>query len=407
MRILHISHNHHIVGGSDRVFFETTRLLERAGHQVVPFCMANARNLPSQYSAYFPKGADSAAPKVLDSAQYFYNADAKVKLKKLLDDEGPFDLAHLHIYHGKQTPAILPVLRGHGIPVVQSLHEYKLACPVYTLQRNGANCQLCVSGSKLNSVLHRCKDRSFLKSAVMAAEMATSRILGDVRLVDRFICVSDFQRQIMQRAGIAPEKLTTLHNFVDQGETPNAFDPNGYLLYFGRIEELKGLKTLIRAVVQTGHTLAIAGDGGWVPDLKALIAGQSNIRFVGFQSGDELNTLINGAGAVVVPSEWYENCPMSLLEAKSRGKPIIGARIGGIPELIRDGVDGVLFSPGDEQDLRRALMRFQRGNKTQMSNAAFMDARARFSGDAHLTQLLAVYAAAMRASDGALTPQTA
>ncbi|MGB5559821.1 MAG: glycosyltransferase family 4 protein [Paracoccaceae bacterium] len=394
MRILQISHNHHVVGGSDRVFFETSALLEQAGHEVIPFCLSSPNDQPSPWSAYFPKGADTANPRITDTARYFYNLDARKRLAALLDATGPIDVAHLHIYHGKLTPAILPVLKAQGIPVVQTLHEYKLACPVYTMQRGGTNCDACVGGSILNSIRHRCKDGSVLKSTIMAAEMAVSRMLGDVRLIDRFICVSAFQRDVMIRAGIPPHKLVTLHNFVATAASAPLLGHDDYLLYFGRIETLKGLPTLLAAVAGTGHRLLIAGDGSWTPHLVDRIREMPNVSYLGFQSGPDLATLIGRAKAVVVPSEWYENCPMSVLEAKAAGRPVVAARIGGIPELVRDNVDGFLFQPGDADDLRNCLQRLDQAPHPELSENATADIAERFSGKVHLSALLRIYAEA-------------
>ena len=394
MRILQVSHNFHVTGGSDTVFLETSRLLEQAGHQVVPFCIASDKNARSPWSDYFPSAANSGAPSMKDAFRYFYNRDARAKLNRLLDASGPFDVAHLHIYHGKQTPAILPVLKRRGIAIVHSLHEYKLACPVYTLQRHGKKCELCVQGSSLNSVRHRCKDRSLIRSLVMAAESSAARLLGDVRLIDRFVCVSDFQREIMTRAGIPAHKLVTLHNFVRTADHEISHSNDGYLLYFGRIEKLKGIATLVDAVTETGQKLVIAGDGAYTPDLLARTAGLADVTHVGFQSGKNLADLIARAKAVVVPSEWYENCPMSLLEAKASGKPVVGARIGGIPELVRDGKDGFLFEAGDTRDLVRALRALEASDQAILSRAARQDAESRFSDKTHLEALTKIYSGA-------------
>ncbi len=389
MRVLQISHRHHVAGGSDAVFLATCDLLRDAGHDVIPFCLSSPYDLPSPYSAYFPRGADTGQAR--DGARYFFNAQARRRLNALLDAVGPVDVAHLHIYHGKHTPAILPVLRARAIPIVHSLHEYKLACPVYTLQRDGAPCEICVTGSTLNCVRHRCKDGSFLRSLVMTAEMATSRLLGDVRLVDRFICVSDFQRDLMRRAGIGPGKLATLHNFVSLTTDRACTENDGYLLFAGRIEELKGIATLIRAARACGQRLIVAGDGAYRAQMLASIDGFDNITYVGFKTSAELAHLMRRAKAVVVPSQWYENCPMSVLEAKALGRPVIGARIGGIPELIRDSYDGFLFEPGDSDDLIRAIAELDAADPLALSRNALNDAKARFSPAGYLRRLLSHY----------------
>lgn len=394
MRVLHVSHNHHIVGGSDRVFFETSALLEKAGHEIFPFCLSGANDLPSAWSEFFPRGADTSHPRLSDTARYFYNSDARRRLSRLLDAIGPIDVAHLHIYHGKLTPAILPVLKARGIPILHTLHEYKLACPVYTMQRHGTNCDRCVGGSVLSSIRHRCKDGSILKSAVMAAEMTVSRMLGDVRLIDRFICVSTFQRDIMLRAGLPASKLVTLHNFTKAKPRDTMPGHDGYLLYAGRIEALKGLPTLVNAIIGTGRRLIIAGGGSWVPELRERISNHPDITYLGFKAGRDLQDLIQRSQAVIVPSEWYENCPMTVLEAKASGRPVVASRIGGIPELVRDGIDGFLFDPGDVAGLRQALERLDAADYTKVSENAQTDVRQRFSARMHLAGLLRVYAAA-------------
>lgn len=395
MRVLQISHRHHIAGGSDAVYFATTRLLEQAGHEVISFCMDDADNAPSKWSGYFPGGADTN--ELTGAGRYFFNGEARRNLARLLEDVGPVDVAHLHIYHGKQTPAILPVLRTHGIPVVHSLHEYKLACPVYTMQRDGRVCDKCVSGSALNGVLHRCKDRSLLRSAVMVAEFFSARMLGDVRLVDRFLCVSEFQRQVMQRAGLPVEKLHMLHNFVDTDAPEATPGHDGYLLYFGRLEVLKGLPTLIDAVARTGQKLVIAGDGDWRGEMQRRICGLENVEYAGFQAGAALKHLIARAQAVVVPSEWYENCPMSVLEAMVLGRPVVGARIGGIPELVSDGKSGFLFAPGNTGDLVGVLNTLEQADHPALSHFARRDAEKRFSGREYLSALLGHYQSVQQA----------
>lgn len=391
MRILQISHVHHIRGGSDAVFMETSDLLRRAGHEVIPFCMDHPDNHPTPWAKYFPKGADTARPNLADSLRYFFSVEARHNLENLIREVGPIDVAHLHIYHGKHTPSILPVLRKAGIPVLHSLHEYKLACPVYTMQRKNQPCDECVSGSPLNCVLHRCKDGSVAKSLVMATEFATARWLGDIRYVDRFLCVSDFQRNIMIRAGLPRDKSFTLHNFVQQPAeiTPGVHD--GYLLYFGRLDPVKGLATLIRAVRDTGQHLLIAGDGSWRSEMQAQIADADNIDYLGFCTGTKLKRLVNRAKAVVVPSEWNENCPMSVIESLASGTPVIGARIGGIPELICHGQDGLLFEPGNAEELRKQLLRFETLDYTKLSTQARQTATSRFGTEAYLSSLMGHY----------------
>jgi glycosyltransferase involved in cell wall biosynthesis len=404
MKVLQINNNHRVIGGSDTVYFNSGALLAEQGHEVAWFAGRSADDVPCPDARYFPEVIDIQRPRFFDLPRYVHNSAASRALRKMLSERGRFDVAHLHIYYGRLTAAILDPLRSWGIPIVQSLHEYKLVCPVYTMERNGAICEDCVTGSTLNLLRHRCKGGSLARSAVVFAEHHAARLQGDVRKIDRFICVSDFQRDLLVRAGLPGDRISTLHNFVDPILlAPELMVPReDYFLYFGRIERLKGLPTLIDAAAKTGLPLRIAGTGAWHDEMQNRIADLPNVSYLGFVSGEPLRRLVAGARAVVVPSEWYENCPMSVLEAKAVGTPVVGARIGGIPELVRDGLDGFLFTPGDGVDLARALEDIAQAEAAELGAQARADIDQRFTPSVHLASLLAVYES-VGASGTALT----
>ena len=395
MKVLLVNNHHRIIGGSDSVYFNTGDLLVDRGHEVGWFAGADRDDLPSADEEYFTSAIDMRAPRIFDLPRYFHNGAASRALGYMLSKRGDFDVAHLHIYYGRLTASILSPLRARNIPIVQSLHEYKLACPVYTMERAGSVCHDCVTGSTLNVIRHRCKG-TLLSSLVAYSEFHASRLQGDVSKVDRFICVSDFQRTLLARAGIPEEKMVTLHNFVDVSKlSPDDSGARGdYLLYLGRIEKLKGLPTLIEAARETGQPLRIAGTGSWLKEMEAEIANVPNIEYLGFVSGTPLRSLVAAAKGVVVPSEWYENCPMSVLEAKAASTPVIGARIGGIPELVQSGVDGFLFNPGDSADLARAIESLCASDSDALGAAARADVERRFSPQVHYAALMDIYAAA-------------
>ncbi len=391
MKCLQVNSFHHVRGGSDQVYFNTSGLLGARGHFVRNFAASDPKDPPSADARFFP-AAKVGERHLRDLPAYIYSRQAKTKVSEFLAHHGQFDVAHLHIYYGRLTTSILNPLRAKCGAIVQTLHEYKLACPVYTLERDGNPCEICVTNGPLNAVRYRCKNGSFAASAAMYAEFRISRALGDISKIDTLICVSDFQRALLERAGVPETKLTTLHNFVDTTDirVSRLSEKRSYILYFGRIEQLKGIKTLILAAKQSGAELVIAGDGTWTQQMKEQIKG-TDVRYVGFQTGDALATLIREARAVVVPSEWYENCPMSVLEAKAAGTPVIGANIGGIPELIRDGVDGLLFPSGDVAALAKALERVAEADISEWGTAARKDIDARFSADQHYDRLVEIY----------------
>jgi len=389
MKILNVGHNYFVAGGSDRVFMETQTLLQSYGHDVVPFCAKSDRNMLSDFSTYFPSAIDTGKLFQLNSLSFFYNFDAYAKLSSLLDAYD-IDIAHLHIYYGKLTPSILKALKCRKIPIIQTLHEYKLVCPVYTMQRNGSICDDCVQGSRLKCITNKCKDNSLIKSMILTLESYVSRVLGDISNVDLFLSVSDFHRNIMIRAGVPENKVKVLHNFVNVDHYIPNYKCDDYFLYFGRIEELKGVRTLVEAFKINKKKLIIVGEGSFACELINLINGFENIVYEGFKSGDELDGIVANSKCVLVPSEWYENCPMNVLEAKALGKAVIASNIGGIPELIRDGVDGYLFSPGNISDLVSKVDEME-SKFLDFGRKARLDVEERFSQASHYKKLMNFY----------------
>lgn len=393
MNILNISQNYHVNGGSDAYMFALEKLLSEYGHQVIPFCGKNEKNLVSQWDDYFPKCSNFEDGSYENALSYFYNVDARKKLHHLINDVD-VNIAHLHIYYGKITSSILHVLRAKKIPIVQTLHEYKLVCPVYTLERNGEVCEKCLSSNKFNCVMYRCKDNSIMKSIVRYIEFSISRILGDVDSIDKFISVSDFHRKKMIEGGVPETKIITVHNFVDTDKVVPNYHGGDYALYFGRIESLKGIKTLIDAAKIANIKVLIVGTGNDLEYFKCYAKKQKadNVSFLGFKTGDELRYLIANCKFVVIPSEWYENCPMSVLEAKAYGKPVIGSDIGGIPELINHEKDGFIYKAKDVLALSDIMTYlFSEKHVTQLSINSRMDAETRFSKKTHYDKLVNVY----------------
>ncbi|MFO4671198.1 glycosyltransferase [Vibrio cholerae] len=394
MKILNVGHNYHVAGGSDRVLIETGELLKSKGHHVIPFCAQSDKNLSTEYDVFFPKSIDFSSVKFTSLLSYFYNFSAKHNINELLAGEVP-DLAHLHIYYGRLTTSILHEIKKRNIPIIQSLHEYKLVCPVYTMERNGTVCNKCTSGRNYHCVINKCKNDSYLHSSIMALESYFSRAMGDVRYVDLFLSVSEFHRNEMVRAGIPENKVKVLHNFVDTEKYSAKCGHDGYFLYFGRIEKLKGIDTLIEAFSLVDFKLLIVGDGSYKNNMLEKIESISNIEYLGFREGQELIDIVSKSLCVVVPSEWNENCPMNVLEAKSLSRPVIGSNIGGIPELINHNVDGVIFEPGNVSQLVNALFKVNDLFDT-MSYSARLDAVDRFSKEAYYLKLMSFYEMILR-----------
>lgn len=393
--ILNVSQNHHIRGGSDRYFFTLAELLRKHGHRVIPFTAANPNNEPSEWERYFPRGADFEHPGAADLLRFLYSHDAVKSIRQLLRDTD-INLAHFHIYYGKLTASILEVLKRDSIPLIQTLHEYKLTCPVYSHLSNDQICEACEGKHFWRALPKRCNRGSFARTALSVTESYVSKMLGAIKKFDHFISVSHFLRKKMITHGIPEDKISTVHNFVDVSNiTPN-FSVGDYVLYFGRVHRSKGILTLIKAAIPlTDVPIYIVGNGEAIPEVQHIIEqnGCDHIHLLGFKQGDELRELILNSICTVLPSEWYENCPMSVLESYAYGKPVIGADIGGIPELIVDSVDGFLVPSGEEETLRERLlwMSEHKSEAAEMGRTGRHKMETKFNADIHYDRIMNVY----------------
>ncbi len=393
--ILNVSQNYHVRGGSDRYFFTLAELLQKHGHRVIPFTAANPNNEPSEWEHYFPRGADFVHPGAGDLLRFLYSHDAVKSIRRLLKNTN-IDLAHFHIYYGKLTASILEVLKRDGIPLIQTLHEYKLTCPVYSHLSNDQICEACEGKHFWRALPKRCNRGSLARTALSVTESYISKMLGAVKKFDHFISVSHFLRKKAISHGIPEDKISTVHNFVDVSDiTPN-FSIGNYVLYFGRVHQSKGILTLVKAAVPLTHVpIYIVGDGEAMPEVQHIIEqnGCQHIHLLGFKQGDALRELITNSICTVLPSEWYENCPMSVLESYAYGKPVIGADIGGIPELIVDGVDGFLVPSGKQETLReRLLWMFEHKNDAaEMGRIGRYKMETEFNADIHYEKIMNVY----------------
>jgi len=362
MKVLLVNKFFFLKGGSETSFFGTAQVLKERGHEVIFFSMDHPRNIETPFSKYFVSRVDfensgGFLGKAKAAGRLLYSFEARRKLKELLEKEKP-DIAHLHNIHHQISPSILQLLKEYKVPVVMTLHDYKMVCPVYTLLRDGEVCEDCNSGKYYNCMIHRCCKKSFLKSVVNTCEMYLHhRILNLYNLVDTFICPSRFLKEKIYEMGFNG-KVVYLPNFVDSNEfSPLYGQDENVIAYFGRLSEEKGLFTLLSAVTGLKVTCKIYGNGPLKEDLARKIEGEgvSNVSLMGHIPPQELKASIQKSMFVVVPSAWYENNPLSVLEAFALGKPVIGSRIGGLPELIKDHRTGLTFEEGNIEDLREKI----------------------------------------------------
>jgi glycosyltransferase involved in cell wall biosynthesis len=351
-------------GGAEVLFLEQNRMFEDIGWQVVPFSMQHAKNLPTPWSEYFPDeiefGEDySLASKLAMAPRVIYSLQARDKLRSLLRQVKP-RIAHVHNIYHHLSPSILSLLKEEGIPVVLTVHDLKLACPAYTMMRGDKPCGECRGGNFYHAAVNRCIKGSLALSSLVMLESYVHRYLKlyDAN-VTRFVVPSRFMLETLVEWGWSRERFVYIPNFVDH----NRFKPDAPIgkrfVYCGRLDRLKGVGTLITAAAKARQPVTIVGAGPDDARLRTLAADLgADVEFRGHLTKDALATVIETARAVVIPSEVNENAPLSVLEAYAAGRPVIGSRIAGIPELIREDDTGVLFPTGDADALADALARF-------------------------------------------------
>jgi len=386
-------------GGSEAVFFSEKQMLEKAGHQVVPFSMKSDRNEESDYSRFFVDEVDydkgGLLNKLSSALKIIYSFNAKRKMKQLLSANSP-ELAHFHIFQHQISPSVFGPLKAKGIPIVLTLHDLKPICPNYKYYVNNRVCEDCLGGKFYHCFTNRCTKGSTLGSLVNTIEMYLHTLMNYYQSVDKYIAVSHFYKKKMIEAGYAESKIAYLPNYIDSNQFQADGEDRGYMLYFGRLSEEKGIETYLDCAMQNrGIPFYIVGTGPLEQDLKdkADQAQLENVHFLGFKQGDELRDLVSHCTCVVVPSEWYENCPMTILEAYASGRPVIGADIGGIPELIDEGVDGYTFSPGDVGSLSKRINWIwdNRALAHDMGRSGRKKVEDKFNAQAHYDALLNIY----------------
>lgn len=403
-KLLNVNSYHYRRGGSDAVYFDHAALLASQGWDNGFFSMQHPKNEPTPWSRYFIDELEfghsySLRQKLAMAAKVVYSFEAQRKLRALLQDFLA-DVAHLHCIYHHLSPSILPVLREAGVPVVLTAHDLKIACPAYKMLNAGGVCERCKTGSVLNVIKHRCVRDSLGASAIVAVESGLHGLRGPLdsyrRHVSRVVAPSRFYVEKLVEWGWPREQLCYIPNYVDAAVFDPRYEPGDYLLYFGRLAPEKGVATLLRAAAQAGVALKLAGTGPEDEALRRLAAELGvDAQFLGFQSGAALHALIRGARAVVLPSEWYENAPMSVLESFAFGKPVLGAQIGGIPEMIEAGLSGWTFSSGDVAALAERLREIRAtpdSRIAEMGRAARATVVQRFHRAGYLQQMLALYA---------------
>lgn len=368
MKILMINKFLHPNGGSETYIFKLGDYLKSQGHEVQYFgmehekrCVGNALNV---YTSNMDFHGGSKLAKLTYPLKTIYSFEARKKIRLVLDDFMP-DVCHLNNFNYQLTPSILLEIdrwkkqTNKVCKVVFTAHDYQLICPNHMCRNPGTqeNCEKCLGGSFVHCLRGKCVHGSLAKSAVGAAEAYFWKWMGVYKYIDSIICCSKFMKEKMDSTPLFKNKTIVMHNFIDRIKEHN-IDKEAYVLYFGRLSVEKGIRTLVKVCKELPHIrFVFAGTG----PLEEEIRNVRNIEYVGFQSGKALEKLIRKAKLSIYPSEWYENCPFSVMESQMYGTPVLGANIGGIPELIRtresgdDEPTGELYIAGNPEELKEKI----------------------------------------------------
>ena len=393
-------------GGAERVFLAESYLMESHGNKVHVFARQHPNNLASKYDKFFPREmvTDSIKPSfrgLQSLSQYFYSLNAKRCLSSMMENIN-FEIAHAHNIHGRLTTSVLDLLYQKNIPVLMTLHDYKLICPNYKLMYDDHICEDCKDSRFLMAIWNMCHKNSIVASTIVSLEAYFNHLFGKYRnKVQCFISPSIFLKRKLVEFGWPQSQIVYIPNFVEVTKFHARYISGKYFLYIGRLSPEKGIPTLIKAFMKIASkkiTLYVAGEGPFRNNVESMAAADSRIRFTGHLAGKTLEEITRNALAVVVPSEWYENAPISVLEALAFGKPVVGARIGGIPEMIKDGVNGYLFTPGHVDDLCEKLefpLSMSEENIRNMGQAARQKVEREYNPELHYERLIELYSNAL------------
>lgn len=377
MKILMINKFLYPNGGSETYIFKLGDCLKSMGHEVEYFGMEHegrcVGNSVDAYTSDMDFHGGSKIAKLTYPLKTIYSKEARQKIRLVLDDFKP-DVCHLNNFNYQLTPSIILEIKkwskesGHDCKIVYTAHDYQLICPNHAMyDTNGNVCERCVGGRFISCTKGGCIHSSKAKSIIGTMEAMYWNKNGVYKNIDTIICPSEFMKDMLDTNPVFKGKTIALHNFIDRVEEKQV-DKEDYVLYFGRFSKEKGIETILAT---SDIDFVCAGTGPLEEELN-----KPNIKNIGFKSGEELEMLIRKAKCSVYPSVWYENCPFSVMESIMYGTPVVGARIGGIPELINDGVTGVLFEAGNADEFKSAIESIINNNeKAQAMSKACLETK--------------------------------
>jgi glycosyltransferase involved in cell wall biosynthesis len=383
VKVLFIHTHYQQPGGEDQVYAAETALLRELGREVVNLTFDN-RDLEG-LSPWRQAGLT------------LWNQEAYRRVREAIREHRP-DLLHLHNTFPLASPAVIHAAKAEGIPVVMTLHNYRLLCVNALFFRRGRVCEDCLGRIPWRGVLHGCYRDSRPASAVVAAMLSLHRALGTWNMVDRFIALTEFAKQKFIEGGFPPEKISVKPNFVHPDPGPGE-GRGGYALFVGRLSPEKGLGTLLMAWERLGGKapLKIVGDGPLAPEVQEAQKRIPGVEWLGRKAPEEVYALMGEASFLVFPSEWYEGFPKVLAEAFAKGLPVLASVLGSQGSIVDHGRTGLHFRPGDQEDLAAKVewLLAHPNELARMRKEARAEYEAKYTAEQNYAQLMAIYHAVL------------
>ena len=368
MKILLVNKFHYLKGGSEKYYFELGQLLKENGHEVAFFSMEDEKNIKTGCKEYFVKPIDLNTGSKFKALDVIYSKSNKKIMEQALEEFKP-DIVHLNNFQRQLSASIIEPIKKRNIPIVYTAHDVQAICPAILMLDNNKNiCEKCMNGKYINCINKKCNKGSTLKSIIGAIEgyyYRNKKIY--TKQIDKIITPSNFYKNKLIEDGISEEKIEVLHNFIDTKEYNIKTQDKGYGLYIGRLSKEKGIFNLLESVKKIKSAkIKIAGEGPEKEEIIKFIKEnklQSKVELLGFLNKENVKEQISNCRFVVTPSIWYENCPYSVMEALTIGKPVIGANIGGIPELVKNEINGLTYDFNDVENLSSKMKKLFQDSK--------------------------------------------
>lgn len=398
MRILYVNKFHYLKGGSEKYYFELAKLMKEKGHEVAFFSMENEKNISTGCKEYFVEEFDLNNSSKLKAFDVVYSKSNYKKMIEAIEDFEP-DIIHVNNFQRQLSASIIKAANKKKVPVVFTAHDVQAICPAITMMDKDKNiCEKCLHGKYLNCIKKKCNKGSILKSLIGAIEAYYYRIEKIyTKKIKYIITPSDFLKSKLVEDGICEKKIIVVHNFVELNDYNLDTVDEGYALYFGRLSKEKGILKLIDAFskVEKG-ILYIAGDGPEKENIIQLIQEnnlENRIRLLGFLNTNKMREVIRKCKFVVVPSICFENSPYSVLETLAIGKPVIGANIGGIPELVKNEKNGFIYNYNSCDELAEKMKElFNNDNLVkEFGNNAKIDATDLYGKEKYYNNICKIY----------------